>query len=199
MAQRDRVHNPSSGIAHPGFGVSISRVARAREKTRSSGFSLLELIVVLVVLGVLAGLVTPMLARQTGAGRERRTLDSLASYFLADRLDAMRTGRTLIITITPAPEVLHIETVAAAEGYSGEPDASTPARVRTIESPGVEPIDDTDRPLAELSVVIGQRGRASVELLRLRSIREPGRLWEITFDPVGGVPTARRHTEGSQS
>ncbi len=163
------------------------------------GFSLLELIVVLVVLGVLAGLVAPILARQSGVGLERRSADTIAAYFLADRLDALRTGRTLVITITADRGDLRIETIPAAEGYSSEPVGAGSARVRTIARPGVEPIDDAERPTPEIAVVINPRGRASVERLRLRSIREPGRLWEIAFDPVGGVPTARRHTEGSQS
>ncbi len=201
-AHKHRICNIITGISSPGFESSVPATHRFEgpSRTRSKiGFSLLELIVVLVVLGVLAGLVAPMLARQSGVGLERRTTDTLAAVFLADRLDAMRTGRTLVVTITPGAAGLRIETIAAAEGYSGEPDSAASTRVRTITRPGVAPIDDTDRASPEFSVVINPRGRASVERIRLRSIREPGRLWEITFDPVGGVPTARRHTEGSQS
>lgn len=201
-ARDDRTRAPDLGISSPGFVPSVPAARRIDEASRPGrkiGFSLLELIVVLVVLGVLAGLVAPMLARQSGVGLERRSADTVAAYFLADRLDALRTGRTLVVTITPDRGDLRIETVVAAEEYSGGPEADPAARVRTIARPGVEPIDDADRPTPELAVVINPRGRASVERIRLRSLRDPGRLWEIAFDPVGGVPTARRHTEGSQS
>jgi len=53
------------------------RVDRVRSGSRQSGFTLLELLVVLVILGLLVGLVGPAVMRQLGSAKEKIAQQSI--------------------------------------------------------------------------------------------------------------------------
>lgn len=67
----------------------------------SRGFTLLELLVVLVVLGVVAALVPPMLARGSGQAQLKRTVATLASELRQARSDAILRDGPQGVVIDP--------------------------------------------------------------------------------------------------
>jgi len=152
-------------------------------------FSLLEMIVVLVVLALVAGLSAPMVARSVGLGAERRAVGALATALTLARLDAIKDGRWVAVDLSEAGGVAR---VVWSDGPSSD----------GAEDHAVEPFPlvfegGSGGPSTTARVTFGPRGRADRERIGLRSRRSADRLWVIEFDPVGGVPTARRHTEGS--
>ncbi|RMH25353.1 MAG: prepilin-type N-terminal cleavage/methylation domain-containing protein [Planctomycetota bacterium] len=156
------------------------------------GFSLLELIVVLVALALVASLSAPMVARSVGVGAERRAAGALATALAVVRLGAIQGQGTITASIEASGGRAVVRWPVASA-------ADTEARESVIE-PFPLVFVGGERPDGGSSarVAFGPRGRADVERLVLRSGRGGGRLWRIEFDPVGGVPAARRHTEGSQ-
>ena len=161
----------------------VPRCAPSRQAV-ARGFSLLEMIVVLVILGVVAGLVAPMVSRSAGLGRERRAVGELVTVFSIHRLSAIQTGQTVAVELTPIRG-------GALRVRAGESD-------RLLDRFPLVLIDAAGDTQDGARIVFGPRGRADLGALLFRSASERDRLWTIEFDPVGGVPTARRHTEASQ-
>ncbi len=155
-----------------------SQLARA---SQHRGFSLLEIIVVLVLMGVIAGLITPTVARSAGAGRERRLVGELINTMLARRLDAIRSGHDVHIQLTlDANRQLTLQAGDAANSWKNWP---------------LDLLNEAGEGAESAQITFDSRGRANVDSLTLRSARSPVRIWRVEFDPVGGVPTAHRLKE----
>lgn len=157
---------------------------RARASTHR-GFSLLEIIVVLVLMGVVAGLVTPTVARNASAGRERRVIGELINTMLARRLDAIRAGQDVHLQISLDAERRLTLSVGDTENH--------------WKNWPLDLLDEAGESVESAQFTFDSRGRADVESLTLRSARSPVRIWRVEFDPVGGVPTAHRLKEASPS
>ncbi len=149
---------------------------------RIRAFSLLELIVVLVLMGMAVGLVAPAVTRNAGAGREQRSLGELATTLSAARLDAIRTGRTVNVELTAAKNTLLVR-------HQDE--------LRTLANWPLALLDSNGNDIENIALTFDIRGRTAQSRLSFRSREAPSRMWEIAFDPVGGVPAAHRLTEDS--
>lgn len=149
------------------------------------GFTLLEIIIVLVLMGLIAGLVAPTVARSAGVGHERRVIGELINTMLARRLDAIRSGRDVRVQVT------------LNEGRRLTLRAGD--RQHHWDNWPLDLLDEAGEPAGHATITFGTRGRADIESLTFRSARSPGRIWRIEFDPVGGVPTAHRLREASPS
>jgi len=156
----------------------------ARTRT-PRGFSLLEIIIVLVLMGLVAGLVAPTVTRSASVGHERRVLGELINTMLARRLDAIRSGHDVRVQITlDEGRRLTLRVGDREHHWDNWP---------------LDLLDEAGEPGGQAHITFDLRGRADMESLTLRSARSPGRIWRIEFDPVGGVPTAHRLREASPS
>lgn len=81
-----------------------------------TGFSLIELIIVALLLGILAGLAAPSLDEQVRRMRMRATLDELTSDIYRARAHAARTGVRIRIEFKPARGCADAYVLRAAEG-----------------------------------------------------------------------------------
>jgi general secretion pathway protein H len=73
---------------------AISSTDKRRRDDR--GFALYELILALAILGMVAALVVPRLARAPGPVEIRTAADEIAALFRTDRNMALRTGRPVV-------------------------------------------------------------------------------------------------------
>lgn len=151
---------------------------------RVRAFSLLELIVVLVLMGLAVGLVAPAVARSSGAAREQNAAGELTTTLSAIRLETIRDGRASDVAIRQIDTTL----VVATEGTT-----------RAIEGWPLTMVGDFDRDIDTVEFSFDIHGRSTLERIRLRSTDTPHRLWSIDFDPVGGVPAVVRDTEASEA
>lgn len=74
----------------------------------TSGFSLIEIVIVLVLIGIMISLVVPSLSRYIDRNRTRRALDEVAADVMYARVLAIREGRPTQITFTSGSGVYQI-------------------------------------------------------------------------------------------
>ena len=168
---------------------------------RSLGFSLLELVVVLALVGMLAGVVGVAAARSTPAVRERDSLRAMAAVLAQARVEAMRRG---------VPVCASIEVDERDLGIMG------PGTLRRVSRHGLIAIDEAANHLERLDACFDASGRTDqrvwrfisaavnrTELLNAGVLGAPweeagrkgevrGRVWRIVFDPISGAPRVGR-------
>jgi prepilin-type N-terminal cleavage/methylation domain-containing protein len=103
-----------SGLLQSRKMAAGSRVLRAA----GAGFSLVEVIVVIVIIGVIAGLVLP---RLTGTAARRAGVDAqaVADLLTSAAQRALVSRQPLVLTYEPAADTLTLQTVSLTEGDEG--------------------------------------------------------------------------------
>jgi prepilin-type N-terminal cleavage/methylation domain-containing protein len=72
-------------------------------QARSRGYTLIETMIVVVVIGIMAGLVLTVLARRTGDQRAKAAVRSVANLLLLARTEAIRTGTNHVVYLQQDP------------------------------------------------------------------------------------------------
>lgn len=167
------------------------------------GFSLLELLVVLALVGLVSGLALTGLARSGAGGIEARTVQEIELALRSARVEAMRSGSGRSVWVS-------IDGVLELGDHRGH--------VRELEAGELRAVDGDGRSVQRLEVSFGSDGRTGERLWRLADARldvqrafdlgllspSPGsggaelaelasrgglsgRLWLVRFDPVSGA------------
>jgi prepilin-type N-terminal cleavage/methylation domain-containing protein len=170
---------------------------------RRLGFTLLELIIVVALLGLMAGVVGVRVASGSQVSKERSALDAMVTVLATTRVEGMRTtGASQCVTL-------------AMEG--GQLVLSAPGQRRELAGQGLRLIDATAEPMAGVEACFDGAGRTTeriwwfmsetvnrTELLNAELLKAPwdeagsvrrnvqGQVWRIVFDPVSGSPRVER-------
>lgn len=84
---------------------------------RTSGFTLAELLIVAVVVGVLASLAAPKLSEYLALHRRQGTLNRFAGELYRARMDALRRGRSLEIVLENSGQCPAVAHGVVADGW----------------------------------------------------------------------------------
>lgn len=169
-----------------------ARRARAFGRAGAPGaFTLLELVVVLAMVALMAGLVLGSMGSSAPGSRQRTTMGALHAMLSAERVMAMDTGaaRTVVVRRVMDErgagaggggerdwgfEVAVLGESAAGDGASGDDstggDGGAMVRegagraVRTLDGARLELVDSDDRRVEELSVRFDRRGRSDARV-----------------------------------
>ncbi len=163
---------------------------RLRRPT-SGAFSLIELLVVLVLLGLAVGIVAPSLIRPASISAQKRQLDALAAILASRRVEAVQAGGVVEVTLTLDDEALLIAWWVPS---AAEPSGPAPPKERELQVRRVEPWRFTmetapDEPASEVSIRFGPHGRTRMQSLWFRSRDQADRIWSVRFDVISGAPS----------
>lgn len=100
--------------------------ARGGSGWRTHGFTLVELMVVIAVLALLAGLLAPYLARAQGRGQRVRCLNNVRQFVAADLMHLGDEGQ-LPASSETVPSSIRVERLAGLAHYLGMPVPAGPA------------------------------------------------------------------------
>lgn len=156
--------------------VCIVPPGLSRAGVSARAFTLLEVVLVVAVLGIVAGLVAVRIA-STGAGAsECEVLRQIAGTLNAARIDAMRRGAERSVVLRVNGEDLVIERDEKVRVWEG-----LGARVRMT--------DDRGALLDERRAVFNSWGRTDERAWRFLAnggTGASGRMWVVRFDAVSG-------------
>mgnify|MGYP006281043523 CR=1 FL=1 len=96
----------------------VSSLLRTRGPARRQGFSLLELIIVLVIISLVLALVLPRVGRLPRGLRERRALSRIEQAFRGAAMRARTTGQAASLILDPDANALRIDSVPASDPLS---------------------------------------------------------------------------------
>ena len=164
---------------------------RARSSGRAGrhrAFSLLELLIVLVIAALIAGLAGPAIGRTLARDAERRQVVELVNHLRAVRLEAITAMTPRAAVLSWSGGELRSEVLAPAPA-EGDPPAPW---TREWEGWRLEPMWSRDvQVLVETEVTFDPEGRTSAGPLWFRGADTSDRLWSVRFDPVSGAPSAQ--------
>lgn len=83
---------------------SIRRISRRTPRSKLVGFSLIEILVTVAIIGILASLAFPLVSRVTEKGNTAKALSNLKQIGVATTLFANDNDSRLPVVSTPAPE-----------------------------------------------------------------------------------------------
>lgn len=173
-----------------------SRARRRPASTRGTGFTLLELIVTLALVGLLTGIVSVGLGRFGASAERSAAMRGVVGALAAARIEAMRTRSAHTVRVRVSVEGVAAETSGARAGR------------RAWVARGLRMVNETGRERSEVSAAFDSAGRTRERLWLVRE-RESGdsrdaaggdggggggvagRIWRIEFDPVSGAPNLR--------
>ena len=142
-------------------------------KVNQRGFTLLELVVVLFVMALAAGIAAPSIARSTDSLRMRSEIAGFSAFLRHAREQAISTRRPHRVVVDPSDHVMRV--------YAGE----DVRRTRTL--PSRWTFDASDA--ARLAVRFEPQGSSSGGEYRIAA---DDVTWRVTIDPfTGRVRTAR--------
>lgn len=141
------------------------------------GFTLLELLIIVALLGLVIGLVAPGAARMLAGGAERTRRAELIQFLLARRLDALQDARRVDIAIEWSPQT----GLRASSPQRDRRWSDWPAPLAS--DPGAAP---TGRP-ATVRIAFDPDGRADRREIRFGA-PESDTMWAVVFDAVSGLP-----------
>lgn len=156
---------------------------------RRAGFSLLEMLVVLMIVGLLAGLIVPAVSQGSTRDRERAEMAELARMLATERVEAVRTMQPRAVrlrfapqegwTVTRFDETDKPASMAWGSGLlePGDPETGGPA-----------PDRDADQD-STWEIRFAPSGRTHTLSLDFVAAGGSDRIWRLEFDPVSGSPS----------
>lgn len=146
------------------------------------GFTLLELVLVLAILALAAGMIVPAMGGWSRAGKLREAVGGIRTMLLVERVEAMRRGERRRLEVTAGESGL-----AATSG--GELRSSWDAG-------GIGLRDSAGRVVERLAAEFDASGRTVERRWEFRAEGPrgggAGTMWAIVFDPVTGAAELRR-------
>jgi prepilin-type N-terminal cleavage/methylation domain-containing protein len=103
------------------------------------GFTLLELLLVLSILAILAGLAVPTFESMISSRRLQQSVDKLQNQLLEARVEAMRTGQAQVFRAT-----IHGSSYSITPWLSGDEDRDAAAGATVMTAGGVVETERTD-------------------------------------------------------
>jgi type IV fimbrial biogenesis protein FimT len=113
---------------------------------RDAGFSVIELVVVLMLMGIVAALAQPSMSEYVNRDKTRRALDRLTGDILMARMTAVRSGDRAVLELT------------GPDSYLVRVEGATPATLRTVSLAGDYPGVQIQAPTADGRLVFNGRG-----------------------------------------
>ena len=151
-----------------------------REVTRSGGYTLIELVLVMLVLAVASGVAAPAVGRAVDGLRVRAEVAGVASFLRSAREQAVTRGQAHEVTLDAARGVLLVRRAGGESIAGGETRRHLSSRLHVVPEPG-----SILQPITFLP-----HGRSSGGVFRVEA--GGSRAYLITVNPLTGRVSTRR-------